>query len=194
MDLPLEDRPLFRLSALRIGPTAIVGKEGLLPKLVQASLLFAVIGPLCDAPLAQEIAEVVAALAPVMRLQAVMHPQQMPTVHGLQLYSAIEAIECHHRFRFRKIAYVADAPVGGFGQPPGIYILPIPKQRQQDFEEIGVVQGPPRSPTPRSGEALPGCPRLPARFAPKPLQHGERGRNPRRRDRFDPTDGLRYPQ
>jgi hypothetical protein len=112
----------------------------LLAKIVQVALLFSVIVPMCDAPLAQEIAELVAALAPVMSLQAVMHPQQMPTIHRLQLYSAIQAIEGHHGLRFDKIAYVADAPVGGFGQPPGIYILPMPKQRHQDVEVVAIIQ------------------------------------------------------
>ena len=72
MYLFLEDRPLLSLSALCVGPTAILGNEGLLTKIVQAALIFGVIGPLRDTRLAEEIAEVLAALAPAMSLQAVV--------------------------------------------------------------------------------------------------------------------------
>src|SRR5215208_4473558 len=119
MHLLLEYRPLLSLSALCIGPPAIVGKERLLTKIVQATLTFGMDFSLCKARLAEQLSEVVVALVPAMGLQAVMHPQQMPTVHGLQLCSAIQAIEEHHRLRFHNIAYVADAPKGGFGQPAG---------------------------------------------------------------------------
>lgn len=44
--LPLELRPLPRLSALRVWPLAILSEEGLLPKVVQAALVFGVIYPL----------------------------------------------------------------------------------------------------------------------------------------------------
>jgi hypothetical protein len=141
MYLPLEDRPLLRLPALRVGPTTIVGKESLLPMIVQATLIFGVIGPLRDARLAEEIGGGIAALVPAMSLLAVIHPQQVPTVHGRQFCPAIRAIEGYHGLRFHKIAYVADASKRGFGQPSGINGVPEPKQRQQDFEEIGVIQG-----------------------------------------------------
>src|SRR5829696_4921332 len=124
MYLLLQDRPLLSLPALRVGPTAIVGKEGLLPETVQASLLFGMSGPLRDARLAEEIGGGIVALAPAMSLLAVMHPQQMPAVHRLQLYPAIQAVEEHHGLRFHEIAYVADALEGCFGQPPGVYVFP----------------------------------------------------------------------
>ena len=128
MYLPLEDRPLLRLPALRVGPTAIVGKEGLLAKIVQAALIFGMSGPVRGARLAEEIRGWIVALVLAMCLLAVMHPKQMPTVHGLQPYPAIRAIEGHHGLRVNEIAYVADAHKGGFGQPPRIYIFRKPKQ------------------------------------------------------------------
>jgi hypothetical protein len=64
MYLFLEDRPLLRLPALRVGSTAIFGKEGLLAKIIQATLFLGVIGHLCDARLAEEIGEVILALVP----------------------------------------------------------------------------------------------------------------------------------
>jgi hypothetical protein len=103
-------------------------------------LTFGVDFSLCKARLAEQISEVVIALVPAMGLEAVMHPQQMPTVFGLQLCPAIEAIESHHTLRFHNIAYVADAPKGGFGQPARLYSLPMPQQGQQDSEEIGVLK------------------------------------------------------
>src|SRR5215203_7370738 len=99
MDLFLEDHPLLRLPALLVGPTAIVGKEGFLPEIIQAALLFSISGPLCDARLAEEIRGGIVALVSAMSLLAVMHQLQMPTVHGLQLYPAIQTIEGHHGLR-----------------------------------------------------------------------------------------------
>jgi hypothetical protein len=92
MNLFLENRPLSRLPALRIGPAAIVGKEGLLPKLVQASLHFGVIGPLCDARLAEQIGGRVAPISTISLL-AVVDPYLMIPVHWPQLNPAIQAIE-----------------------------------------------------------------------------------------------------
>ena len=89
MYLPLEDRPLLRLPALRVGPCAIVGNESLLAKIVQAALPFGVFGPLCDARLAEAIGGGIVALVPAMSLLAVIHPQQVPTVNGLQFCPAI---------------------------------------------------------------------------------------------------------
>jgi hypothetical protein len=74
-----------------------------------------------------------------------MHSEQMLPVHGLQLRPAIEAIEDHYWLRVHKIAHVADAHKGGFGQPSWVNGIPEPEQGQQDFEEIGVVQGLPDS-------------------------------------------------
>ena len=54
-------------------------------KIVQAALVFGVIGSLRDAPLAEQIGEVIVAQFPAKVVQAAMHPEQMPTVHGLQL-------------------------------------------------------------------------------------------------------------
>src|SRR5829696_537481 len=139
MDLLLQDRPLLRLPALRVGPPAIFGKEGLLAKFVQAALVFGVIGPLHDTRPAEEIGGWITSISAISLL-AVVHPYLMLTVHGPQLCPTIQAIEGLDGLRVDKIAYVADAPVGGFGQPPGIYILPQPKQRQQDFEVVAIVQ------------------------------------------------------
>jgi hypothetical protein len=75
MYLFLEDRPLFRLPTLRVGPPAIVGKKGLLAKIVQAALLFGVLGPLHRTRLAEKISKVVAAHTPTKSPEAVMHPQ-----------------------------------------------------------------------------------------------------------------------
>jgi hypothetical protein len=100
MHLLLQDRPLLRFPALRIGPTAIVGKEGLLAKVIQAALIFSMSVPMRDARLAKEVGEVIVVLVPAKSVQAVMHPQQVPTVHGLQTCPAIEAIEGHHGLRF----------------------------------------------------------------------------------------------
>ena len=140
MYLPFQDRPLPRLPAVRVGPCAIVGKEGLLAKVVQASLLLGVISPLRDARLAEEIGELVAALVLAKGFQAVMHPEQVPTVYGFQLCPAIEAIEGNHRLRVHKITYVADSHKGGLGQPSRVYRLPKPQEGHQGFEEIGIVQ------------------------------------------------------
>jgi hypothetical protein len=128
------------LPALCIGSAAIVGKEGLLAKVVKATLIFGVIGPLCDARLAEEIVGGIVAPVPAISLLAAMHPPIMLNVHRLQLCLTIQAIKGHHGLRFHKITYVADAHKGGFGQPPGIYILPKPKQRQQDLEVVAIVQ------------------------------------------------------
>ena len=68
-------------------------------EIVQAALIFGVIGPLCDARLAEQINKVVAALVLAKGFQAVMHPQQMPTVHGVQLCPAIQAVEGDHGLR-----------------------------------------------------------------------------------------------
>ena len=87
-------------------------------EIVQATLIFGVIGPLCNARLAEEIDKVLTVLVLTKHFQAAMYAQQMPTVHRLQLFPAIQAIEDHHRLRFHKIAYVADAHKGCFGQPP----------------------------------------------------------------------------
>jgi len=74
MDLLLQDRPLLRLPALRVGPPAIFGKEGLLAKVVQAALVFGVRDPLGDARLAEKIGKVVTVLVPSKSVQAVLHP------------------------------------------------------------------------------------------------------------------------
>jgi hypothetical protein len=140
MYLLLQDCSLLRLPALRVGLTAIVGKEGLLAKVVQASLIFGMSSPLCDARLAEEIGKVVADLVLTKNFQGAMHPEQMLTIHRLQLRPAIQAIEGHHGLRVHKIAHVADASKRGFGKPPGLYVLPKPKQRQQDFEVVAIVQ------------------------------------------------------
>jgi hypothetical protein len=104
------------LSALRVGPPAIFGKESLLAKVVQVALVLGVIDPLCDARLAKEIGKIVAdLLVPTKDFQAVMHSEQMATVHRLQFCPAIHAIERHHGLRFDEIAYVTDAHKGGFG-------------------------------------------------------------------------------
>jgi len=81
MDLPLEYCPLSGISPIRVGPCAVLGKQGLIALAIQAALLFNEIVPLLLAGIAKNLGgDTVPRLISTIVLYTSLHPYSVSSV------------------------------------------------------------------------------------------------------------------